>query len=63
MLPSKWQTNGSICVVWSCLYGRRNKRAISLYEEFGFEVEGTMRDYVFRDGEFVDALLMARMRR
>ncbi len=40
-----------------------NATAISLYEEFGFAVEGTLSDYVFRDGEYVDALLMARMNR
>lgn len=40
-----------------------NKTAIALYEEFGFEVEGTLADYVFRNGEFVDALIMARMNR
>ena len=40
-----------------------NAPAIHLYEKFGFVVEGTLRDYVFREGVYVDALAMARLRR
>lgn len=40
-----------------------NPDAIAFYESCGFEIEGTMRDYVFRDGEYVDALTMARIKR
>lgn len=39
-----------------------NERAIRLYQSFGFEVEGTHRDYAFRLGEFTDAVSMARLR-
>lgn len=39
-----------------------NERAIRLYRRTGFEVEGTFRQYAFRDGELVDALAMARVR-
>lgn len=39
-----------------------NDRAIALYEHFGFEREGVLRSYAFRDGAFVDALTMARLR-
>jgi putative acetyltransferase len=39
-----------------------NEPAIRLYERFGFEREGTMRQYAFRDGRFVDAHMMARLR-
>ncbi len=39
-----------------------NEPAIRLYERFGFEREGTLRQYAFRDGCFVDAYLMARLR-
>ncbi|MFN3231059.1 MAG: GNAT family N-acetyltransferase [Alphaproteobacteria bacterium] len=39
-----------------------NEPAIALYCKFGFEVEGTLRDYAFRDGAFHDAHLMARLR-
>lgn len=39
-----------------------NARAIALYERFGFEREGVFRDYAWRDGAYVDALAMARLR-
>lgn len=39
-----------------------NEPAIRLYERFGFEREGTLRQYAFRDGEYVDAYFMARLR-
>ena len=39
-----------------------NEPAIRLYERFGFEREGTLRRYAFRDGVYVDAHLMARLR-
>ena len=39
-----------------------NAAAIALYEKFGFETEGTHRRYAFRDGEFIDAYSMARIR-
>jgi putative acetyltransferase len=40
-----------------------NHRAIALYERFGFEREGVLEDYALRDGVFVDALAMARIRK
>jgi L-phenylalanine/L-methionine N-acetyltransferase len=39
-----------------------NTAAIALYKKFGFEIEGTMRKAAFRDGVFVDTLLMARVK-
>ncbi len=39
-----------------------NEPGIALYRKFGFEVEGTLRGDAFRDGEYVDSLLMARIR-
>jgi putative acetyltransferase len=39
-----------------------NEPAIRLYERYGFEREGLMRQYAYRDGELVDALLMGRIR-
>jgi putative acetyltransferase len=43
--------------VWS-----DNDRAIALYERFGFEREGLMCAYGWRDGAYADALAMARLR-
>ena len=39
-----------------------NAAGIALYEKFGFEREGTHRRYAFRDGGYVDAYSMARIR-
>jgi L-phenylalanine/L-methionine N-acetyltransferase len=39
-----------------------NAPAIALYERHNFEREGTHRAYAFRDGTFVDAIAMARLR-
>ncbi len=38
-----------------------NEAGIALYEKLGFEVEGTHRRFVFRDGRYVDAYSMARV--
>jgi L-phenylalanine/L-methionine N-acetyltransferase len=37
-----------------------NPNAIALYEKFGFEREGVLRNYSLRDGQFVDVVSMAR---
>jgi putative acetyltransferase len=39
-----------------------NAPALRLYQKFGFEIEGTKRRYALRDGVFVDAHVMARLR-
>ena len=39
-----------------------NAPAIALYERFGFAIEGTHKRFAFRDGEYVDAHVMARLR-
>ena len=44
-------------IVW-----KDNTGAIALYERFGFSVEGTMPNYVFLDGKYVDAQMMGRVR-
>lgn len=38
-----------------------NAAAIRLYERFGFETEGRFKAFAFRNGEYVDALTMARV--
>ncbi|MGI9289471.1 MAG: GNAT family N-acetyltransferase [Pseudomonadales bacterium] len=39
-----------------------NKPAVKLYERFGFVTEGTLEKYAFRDGQYVDAYSMARIK-
>jgi putative acetyltransferase len=39
-----------------------NARAIALYRSLGFEEEGRLRGYAFRDGAYADVLSMARWR-
>jgi len=39
-----------------------NEPAIRLYERFGFEREGRLRQHAFRDGCYVDSYMMARLR-
>lgn len=39
-----------------------NPHAIYLYQKFGFTIEGTHTAFAFREGEYVDALTMARVR-
>jgi len=39
-----------------------NVTAIHLYRQFGFVVEGTITDYAFRQGTYVDAHIMGRAR-
>jgi putative acetyltransferase len=40
-----------------------NAPAIRLYEKFGFTIEGTLVDFAFRDGQYVDVYMMARLRK
>ena len=39
-----------------------NEPAIALYKKFGFVIEGTMKNFAFRDGQFVDIHSMARLK-
>lgn len=39
-----------------------NHAAIALYKRNGFIIEGEARDYAFRDGEYVDAFIMANVK-
>ena len=38
-----------------------NEAAIKLYKKFGFVVEGRLVNFAFRDGEYTDAFMMARV--
>lgn len=38
-----------------------NEPAVALYERFGFEVEAELTDYAFQYGNYINALLMARV--
>ncbi len=39
-----------------------NEPALALYRKFGFETEGILRAFAFREGRYVDAYSMARLR-
>lgn len=39
-----------------------NESAVRLYERFGFEHEGLLRRHAYRDGRYIDAYMMARLR-
>jgi len=54
--------SGSGCIRRMDLYVfSGNQTAIHLYEKFAFVTEGCLRRAVYRDGEFQDDLLMARL--
>ncbi|MDA8488915.1 MULTISPECIES: N-acetyltransferase [unclassified Kluyvera] len=39
-----------------------NAPAVAVYQKHGFEIEGTGRNYALRNGEYVDAYFMARVK-
>jgi putative acetyltransferase len=39
-----------------------NTPAVAVYKKYGFEIEGTGKRYALRNGEYVDAYYMARMK-
>lgn len=39
-----------------------NAPAVAVYQKHGFEIEGTGRKYALRNGEYVDAYFMARLK-
>ena len=52
------KSTGSIVRIELAVFAR-NGAAIHLYEKYGFEVEGRLRKAMFRDGEYLDNLVMA----
>ncbi len=40
-----------------------NAAGIALYKKFGFEIEGTLRSYAFRNGSYADVYAMARLKK
>jgi putative acetyltransferase len=40
-----------------------NKPALRLYKRFGFVIEGTLAQFAYRDGDYVDVHVMARLKR
>ena len=39
-----------------------NQKVISLYESFGFKVEGTLRKHIFKDGDYQDIVIMGMLK-
>ncbi|GAC1390457.1 MAG: GNAT family N-acetyltransferase [Ktedonobacteraceae bacterium] len=39
-----------------------NERALRLYKNFDFEIEGRMRSHSYRNGKYIDSYLMSRIR-
>lgn len=39
-----------------------NEPAVAVYKKYGFEIEGTGKKYGLRNGEYVDAYFMARVK-
>ena len=39
-----------------------NERGVRLYKRCGFQIEGTLKQYAYRDGKYVDVFAMARLR-
>lgn len=39
-----------------------NESAVAVYRKFGFEIEGTGKNYALREGKYVDAYFMARIK-
>ncbi|WP_420629151.1 GNAT family N-acetyltransferase [Candidatus Leptofilum sp.] len=56
-LADQWlQLTRLSLIVWT-----DNDRAIHLYKQMGFQIEGTMPEYAFRAGRYIDAFQMGRL--
>ncbi|MCD6513339.1 MAG: GNAT family N-acetyltransferase [Candidatus Odinarchaeota archaeon] len=47
--------------IWLRVYSF-NKRAIRAYEKIGFKMEGTLREHIFKNGQYVDVHIMGILR-
>ncbi|MEM7336133.1 MAG: GNAT family N-acetyltransferase [Chloroflexota bacterium] len=57
-LAEQWmQIERLSLIVWADNHG-----AIHLYEQMGFEIEGTMPNYAFRNGRYINAHMMGRLK-
>ncbi len=52
-----WGFNQGLHRIWAEVFAF-NIPSIKLLEKLGFAVEGEQRDHVFRDGQFIDSLIM-----
>ncbi|GAA0466128.1 GNAT family N-acetyltransferase [Alkalibacillus silvisoli] len=57
---NQWATEHNIHRLELSAVGR-NKAGLSLYKKMGFEIEGTKRDSLLIDGEFVDEYYMSKL--
>jgi RimJ/RimL family protein N-acetyltransferase len=55
----QWARSTGIVSRIELLVFERNETAVHLYRKFGFEIEGLRRKAIFRDGEYLDDLMMA----
>ena len=54
----RWARNGGVISRIELHVFVRNERAVRLYQEFGFVVEGRRREAVIRDGKYLDDWVM-----
>jgi len=54
-----WAKNSSIVKRMDLIVFARNQTAISLYESVGFVKEGILQKSIFRDEQYLDAIMMA----
>ena len=54
-----WAKNKAGIVRIELLVWEHNEKAIKLYKKFGFEIEGVLRKAVFKNGEYLNDLVMS----
>lgn len=47
----------------TCTALTNNKKVVGLYERLGFRQEGTLREFVYKKGEYIDVILFGMLRR